>query len=393
MSELLEPSPLILDGITKPTFFRTTAGSIHRYHGREISPVLSAQPRDIYTPDIQRVKVLDATEDEVLDSLASVALVIGNRMDRMGVVSKDASKNEVDERKDYLDNLATGVLMRRFRDARYGINFTDSEGIQDQLLGANIKVMLGYQGANADLRSGVVDPLECTRLAAHGSNISEGQPPKPGVKAFIAFAANGAFKELPKDAGKYWEILAAPDVGGLDVRKDPLINIHRVITAKGIRPQDLRVVTLDRPDRTAMHMQDARALGVDLRPMEAGDFFAALMSGGKGADGKYQMVVGSGGGPEKLAAAAAMSASGEGFMQVTKYTPNREEMWGNEVYGHRDLVSASADTIGVVVVHITDDPFIPELKGVRPGSDLVHATIADHRGIRHVTTQGKIIGK
>ncbi len=388
----LQQSPLDQDRL--PTMFRSTTGRFHRYHGLESATPQLPQERDIYTPDIQRVKVLDATENEVLDALASVALAVGNRMDRMGVLPEDASKKDIDERKDQLDNLATGMLIRKFRDSRYGIDFTDGEGIQDQLLGAEIKVMLGPHGANADLRSGVNDPLECTRLAAVGSNFSEGIEGAPGVKAFVAFAARGGFQELPNDLGKYWEVLAAPDVGGLDVRKNPLFNIHRVLAVTGVDPKDLRVITLDRPDRTAEHMQDARHLGVDLQPMEAGDFFPALMTGNsRGSDGKYQMVVGSGGGPEKLAAAAVMSATGEGFFQITNYKKNREDMWSNKVYGYRDLVKAPADSIGVVVVHITKDPFNPELKGVTPGSDLVYATIADHRGIRHVTTQGKIIGK
>lgn len=392
MSELLEQSPLGPDRF--PNAFRSPTGRIHVMRRPElVIPQVSANtPSEVFSPEAHKLAELEDVEREAAGVVANVAVMVRAGMERLGPIPEGASKEEVDRRKDHLDKLATLVMRAGVTRMQNGINFVDGEGVQDQLLGANITTLLGGRGRDHHKRDGVNDPLECTALAAEGSDFENGIEGPRGIKTFMVFGAPGGFEELPKNNGKYYEILAAPDVGGLSIRKDPIVNMHRVIRELGIRPEELRVMILNRPDRNGEAMEGARHLGVDYKFIPSGDFFPSMMVGNeRGADGKYQMVVGSGGGPEKIGAAAGFSAAGDGFMEITKWEPDRRDMSRNRVYSYRDLVRAPADSIAVVVAHITDDPFIPELKGVNPGDNSVMVTIKDHRGVRHQRVQADLM--
>src|SRR5437764_13874094 len=90
------------------------------------------------------------------------------------------------------------------------------------------------QGVEVDV---AVDPLEGTRLTALGM---------PNAIAVIAVAERGTMF-FPGAAVYMDKIAGGPDVeGAIDIDAPPEENVRRVATAKGIQPDEVTVVGLDR---------------------------------------------------------------------------------------------------------------------------------------------------
>src|SRR5438128_4579342 len=90
------------------------------------------------------------------------------------------------------------------------------------------------QGPEVDV---AVDPLEGTRLTAIGA---------PNAISVIAVAERGTL--FFPGAAVYMEKIAvgADGAEAIDINLPPAENVRRVAGAKGVRPQDIAVVVLDR---------------------------------------------------------------------------------------------------------------------------------------------------
>jgi fructose-1,6-bisphosphatase II len=140
--------------------------------------------------------------------------------------------------------------------------------------------------------------------------------------AVIAVAERGAMFD-PGPAVYMDKIAVGPEaIDVIDIEAGPEENISRVAKAKGMRPEDVSVVVLER-DRHEELVKRIRNAGAKVMLITDGDVQGAIVAAAperQAAD----MLMGIGGTPEGVVAAAALKCLG-GEMQGTLYPRNDEE--------------------------------------------------------------------
>ncbi|MBI5949374.1 MAG: class II fructose-bisphosphatase [Chloroflexi bacterium] len=157
-----------------------------------------------------------------------------------------------------------------------------------------------------------VDPLEGTRLTAMG---------RPGAVSVIACAPRGTLYN-PHDIFYMEKIAVGPEAKGMiDLAAPVAWNIQQVARAKSIGVEEVTVIILDR-DRNTEIADQVRAAGARIRFITDGDAPAAVSAGvaGSGVD----MMVGIGGSPEGVVAAAALKCV-EGDFQGRLWPRNDDD--------------------------------------------------------------------
>jgi fructose-1,6-bisphosphatase II len=177
-----------------------------------------------------------------------------------------------------------------------------------------------------------VDPIDGTTLTAKGMG---------NAVAVIAVSERGTMFD-PGAAVYMDKIAVGPEAAdAIDIEAGPEENIHRVARAKGMRPEDVSVIVLER-DRHEDLVKRIRAAGAGVMLITDGDVQGAIVAAAperQAAD----MLMGIGGTPEGVVAAAALKCLG-GAMQGKLYPRNDEET--------RQLVEAGYDIDRVLT---TDD--------------------------------------
>ncbi|NTU60224.1 MAG: class II fructose-bisphosphatase [Deltaproteobacteria bacterium] len=166
----------------------------------------------------------------------------------------------------------------------------------------------GSSGMKVDI---AVDPLEGTNLCAMGM---------PNSIATIAAANEGCFLHAP-DMYMDKICVGAAAKGAIDIMKPPAVNVRNVADALGLYPDDMTVVILDR-DRHRALIDEVRSTGARIKLIPDGDVAPAVAAGLP--DAPVDMLIGVGGGPEGVLAAAALKCLG-GDMQARLYFTNEEE--------------------------------------------------------------------
>jgi fructose-1,6-bisphosphatase II len=143
-----------------------------------------------------------------------------------------------------------------------------------------------------------VDPLEGTRLCATG---------QPNAIAVMAVAERGSMF-FPGAAFYMEKIAVGPEAAGaIDIEASPAENVRRVAQAKGVGPSDISVVVLDR-DRHERLIADLREAEARVLLIRDGDVAPAIAAARP--DSGVDMVMGIGGTPEGVIAAAAIKCVG-----------------------------------------------------------------------------------
>ena len=157
-----------------------------------------------------------------------------------------------------------------------------------------------------------VDPIDGTRLTSVG---------QPNALSVVALAERGSMF-FPGAAVYMEKVAAGPDAAeSLDVTAPPAENVRRVAKAKGVPPEDITVVILDR-DRHVEMIAECREAGARVFLITDGDVAPAIAASlpGTGID----MLLGIGGTPEGVVAAAAVKCLG-GAIQGRLYPRNDDE--------------------------------------------------------------------
>ncbi|MGB2875990.1 MAG: class II fructose-bisphosphatase [Gaiellaceae bacterium] len=200
-----------------------------------------------------------------------------------------------------------------------------------------------------------VDPLEGTRLTAKG---------QPNAIAVIAVAERGTMF-FPGAAVYMDKIACGPEAIDLvDIDAPPRENIERVARAKGKKPSEVSVVVLER-DRHDSLIGELRELGAKVLLIPDGDVAPAIAAAQPttGVD----LLMGIGGTPEGVIAAAALKCVGGG-VQGKLWPRNDEErqrlvdegLDPDRVLTTDDLVSS--DNVFVAATGVTTGAL---LRGVR----------------------------
>jgi fructose-1,6-bisphosphatase II len=158
-----------------------------------------------------------------------------------------------------------------------------------------------------------VDPIDGTTLTSKGMM---------SALSVLAVAERGAMFD-PGAAVYMDKIAVGPEAADvIDIEAPPAENIKRVAEAKGIRPEDVSVVVLER-DRHADLVRAIREAGARVMFITDGDVAGAIVAAAperRGAD----MLMGIGGTPEGVVTATALKCMG-GAMQGKLYPRNDEE--------------------------------------------------------------------
>jgi fructose-1,6-bisphosphatase II len=157
-----------------------------------------------------------------------------------------------------------------------------------------------------------VDPLEGTRLTANG---------QPNAIAVIAVAERGTMF-FPGAAVYMDKIAVGPTaLDAIDIGAPPAENVRRVAKAKGVRPEDISVVVLDR-DRHEALIAELREVGAKVRLITDGDVAPSIAAAR--VQSSVDLLMGIGGTPEGVISAAAIKCLG-GAIQGKLWPRNDEE--------------------------------------------------------------------
>ncbi len=157
-----------------------------------------------------------------------------------------------------------------------------------------------------------VDPIDGTRLTSTG---------QPNALAVIALAPRGAMF-FPGAALYMKKIAAGPEAADvIDIEASVAENIRQVAKAKGKRPEEVTVTVLDR-DRHADTIAQIREVGARVFLITDGDVAGAIVAAAPRTE--VDLLIGIGGTPEGVVAAAALKCLG-GAMQGRLYPRNDEE--------------------------------------------------------------------
>jgi fructose-1,6-bisphosphatase II len=167
-----------------------------------------------------------------------------------------------------------------------------------------------------------VDPIDGTRLTAVG---------QPNALSVVAVAERDTMF-FPGAAVYMEKIAAGPEsYAAIDIMATPEENVRRVAKAKGVGPEEITVVILDR-DRHEEIIKRCRDVGARVYLITDGDVAPAIAAARPGTG--IDMLIGIGGTPEGVIAASALKCLG-GTMQGRLYPRNDEE--------REKLVSAGYD--------------------------------------------------
>ena len=209
--------------------------------------------------------------------------------------------------KDAADGLAVDAMRQAFDSVRISGTVVIGEGEIDEAPMLYIGEHVGAGGPEVDI---AVDPIEGTNLIAKGQN---------GAIAVMAIAEKGGLLHAPD---MYMEKLCVGPrgAGAIDITKSLTENIKNVAAKMERNVDDITLVMLDRERHQGL-MKEAREVGARIMLISDGDVNPAMECCIEGSG--VHMVVGTGGAPEGVLAAAALKCVG-GDMQA-RLKPETEE--------------------------------------------------------------------
>lgn len=193
------------------------------------------------------------------------------------------------------DRAAVEAMRSSFNRIEMRARVVIGEGERDEAPMLYIGEELGTgRGPEVEL---AIDPLEGTTICAHGMS---------NAIAVAAMAEPGGFLHAPD---VYMNKIAVGPVGrgSIDIRESATWNIQRFAKAKSCELSEVTVVVLSRPRHQDL-IREIRALGCRIRLIQDGDVSAAIAVCEE--DSGIDMLIGIGGAPEGVIAAAALRCLG-----------------------------------------------------------------------------------
>ena len=272
--------------------------------------------------------------------------------------------------KNSADGAAVEAMRKMFDTVAIDGTVVIGEGEMDEAPMLYIGEKVGAGGPEVDI---AVDPVEGTNLTAKGQN---------GAIAVIAIAPKGCLLHAPD---MYMDkIVVGPKAkGAIDINKSPKENMESVAKALGKDPSELTIVMLDR-ERHQHIVKAARELGASCKFISDGDV-SPVIATSFGVEG-IDMMMGKGGAPEGVIAAAAIKCMG-GDMQGRLVPENDEEVKRVHDMGIEDVnkVLTLDDLVS------TDDVcFIAT--GVTKGDMLNGVRFTDKHAITHTVVMRGVTG-
>ncbi len=219
------------------------------------------------------------------------------------------------------DQAAVDAMRQAFDSVSFNGTVVIGEGERDEAPMLYIGERVGdSRGPAVDI---AVDPLEGTTICANGG---------PNALSVIAIADHGKFLHCPDT---YMDKIAVGPVakGVIDLDKSPTENLRLLAEAKERRVEDLTVVILYRPRHEAL-IEEVRKAGARIKLISDGDVAAAIAT--TKPETGIDMLMGIGGAPEGVLAAAALRCVG-GDMQARLKPRNPQEIERAKTMGIQDM--------------------------------------------------------
>lgn len=222
-----------------------------------------------------------------------------------------------------------------------------------------------------------LDPLEGTTICAKGLNNSI---------SVIAIAEQGKFLHAPDT---YMEKIAVGPAakGAIDLKLSPTENLRRIAAAKRCAIEELTVVILDR-ERHADLIAEVRAAGARIWLIGDGDVSAAIATCKR--DSGVDVLMGTGGAPEGVIAAAALRCMGGDIQGRLVFRKDSERERATKM-GVRDfnkiykIEEMAQGNVMFCATGVTQGTF---LDGVRffPGGAYTHSVVmrSETGTVRHI---------
>jgi fructose-1,6-bisphosphatase II len=245
--------------------------------------------------------------------------------------------------KEAADRAATEAMRRVLDEVVFSGTIVIGEGERDEAPMLWIGEPVGnHEEAQAEVDI-AVDPLEGTNLVAFG---------QANAITVLAASERGGLLHAPDT---YLEKLCVGPVvaGHVDIRSSPTDNVRAIALALGRRVADITVVILDRP-RHADLIEEVRLAGARIKLISDGDLSAAISCAVSGTG--VHAVMGVGGAPEGVLAAAAMRCLGGEIQSRFRFRSDDER--------------ARAERMGVPV----DEDRVFTTTDLAPGQHLVFAS-------------------
>ena len=249
------------------------------------------------------------------------------------------------------------------------------EGERDQAPMLYIGERVGSQnGPQLDI---ALDPLEGTTICAQG---------RPNAISVIAIAEKGQLLNAPDT---YMEKIAVgPECrGAVDVRNSATENLKSIADIKKKRIQDCTAIVLDRPRHQDL-IEELRSLGCRIYLIGDGDVSAAIAT--CNPDSGIDVLLGTGGAPEGVIAAAALRCV-EGDFQGILRPRNEEEKKRAQQMGINDLQRVwsidelASGNVMFAATGVTDGSFLRGVKFESWGAKTDSIVMRSQSGtIRHI---------
>ncbi|MDB5737598.1 MAG: glpX [Sphingomonas bacterium] len=234
------------------------------------------------------------------------------------------------------DAAAVEAMRIAFNELEFDGTVVIGEGERDEapMLYIGEKVGKGT-GPKIDI---ALDPLEGTTITATGG---------PNALAVLAIAEEGGLLNAPDVYMEKLAIGPGYERGLVSLKKTPTENVTALAKAKGVEPSDITVLVLDRPRHEKM-IAELRALGCGIYLIPDGDVAGVISV--TNPDTTIDIYMGSGGAPEGVLAAAALSCVGGQFQGKLLFRNDDEKAraakWGvtdlDRIYELEDLVKGDA---------------------------------------------------
>lgn len=211
------------------------------------------------------------------------------------------------------DQAAVDAMRKAFNSVRINGTVVIGEGERDEapMLYIGEKVGTCDSKANCPDVDIALDPLEGTTICATGG---------VGAIAVIAVAGRGGFLHAPDT---YMDKIAVgPGArGSIDIDAPPEDNIKRVAKALGKNVHEVTVVILNRPRHEEL-IARVRKVGARIHLIGDGDVSAAVAASWN--ETGIDLLLGTGGAPEGVIAAAALKCTGGDFQGRLKFRSSEE---------------------------------------------------------------------
>ena len=279
------------------------------------------------------------------------------------------------------DQAAVTAMREAMDDAELSGTIVIGEGERDEAPMLYIGERVGNPEAAMEIDI-AVDPLEGTNLVATGAG---------NASAVLAASEPGGLMHAPDT---YLEkLIVGPMVAGSVSITDPVdVTLNRIAEKLGRNIWDLTVIILDRPRHEKL-IADVRQAGARIKLISDGDLTAAISVAVSGTG--VHAVMGIGGAPEGVLAAAALKCLGGEIQARFKWRSDEEKERAramgvdvddvDRVYTTNDL--ASGENVVFCATGVTDGEL---LRGVRffGGGARTHSLMLSHQGglVRFIDT-------